>query len=204
MSAAIGSVIEAPRLERLRDFVVAFSAIVGASRDEQRIRIEGGELLRKLVSVDDWLPQRYAEPDPVFYRQFLLHSDSEERFSVVSFVWGPGQATPIHDHTVWGLIGVLRGSEREQHYERAPDGSLAESGPVRELHPGDVGFVSPATVDLHKVSNAFDDRVSISIHVYGANIGRVRRSVYEPSGLQKSFVSGYSNQELPNIWSDSK
>ncbi len=34
---------------------------------------------------------------------------SRERFCVVSFVWGPDQATPIHNHTVWGLVGVLRG-----------------------------------------------------------------------------------------------
>jgi predicted metal-dependent enzyme (double-stranded beta helix superfamily) len=33
-------------------------------------------------------------------------------------VWGPGQTTPIHDHRVWGLIGMLRGSEYSQGFER--------------------------------------------------------------------------------------
>ncbi len=64
-----------------------------------------------MIRHDDWLPAAYAAPDPARYRQYLLHCDSAERFSIVSFVWGPGQLTPIHDHTVWGLVGVLRGAE---------------------------------------------------------------------------------------------
>jgi len=46
--------------------------------------------------------------------------------------------------------------------------------------------------------------VSISIHVYGANIGAVRRAVYQPDGSEKLFISGYSNAFLPNIWDLSK
>ena len=70
----------------------------------------GGKLLAQLVSHDDWLPDEFAQPNPERYQQFLLYADPDDRFSVVSFVWGPGQATPIHDHTVWGLVGVLRGA----------------------------------------------------------------------------------------------
>ena len=36
---------------------------------------------------------------------------------MVSFVWGPGQQSPIHNHTVWGLIGVLRGAELCEEFE---------------------------------------------------------------------------------------
>lgn len=75
------------------------------------MRNGGGGLLKKLVSRDTWLPETHAQPEPTQYQQFMLHADSTERFSVVSFVWGPGQATPIQNHTVWGLIGMLRGAE---------------------------------------------------------------------------------------------
>ena len=47
-------------------------------------------------------------------------------------------------------------------------------------------------------------RDSISIHVYGANIGAVQRSVYLEDGTRKPFISGYSNSTLPNIWDLSK
>ena len=47
---------------------------------------------------------------------------------------------------------------------------------------------------IHRVVNALDDRVSISIHAYGANIGKVRRHVFDPqTGSVKEFVSGYAN-----------
>jgi hypothetical protein len=71
-----------------------------------------------LVNVDDWLRCRYAESVPGSYRQYLLHADSRERVSAVSSVWGPGQETPIHDDTVWGLFGILRGAEYAQSYSR--------------------------------------------------------------------------------------
>ena len=60
--------------------------------------------------------------------------------------------------------------------------------------------MSPAIGDIHQVSNAFEDRVSISIHVYGGNIGAVKRAVYKADGSEKLFISGYSNSLLPNIW----
>ena len=58
--------------------------------------------------------------------------------------------------------------------------------------------------DVHVVENALADRPSISIHVYGANIGAVRRAVYAEDGSRKPFVSGYSNAWLPNLWDRSK
>jgi 3-mercaptopropionate dioxygenase len=56
-----------------------------------------------------------------------------------------------------------------------------------------VDAVSPTIGDLHRVSNAHADRVSISIHVYGADIGAVRRSVFDEWGQRKAFVSGYAD-----------
>jgi predicted metal-dependent enzyme (double-stranded beta helix superfamily) len=172
--------------------------------DESDLLHRGTTLLKWLITTDDWLPERFAQPSADSYRQYLLHADGAERFSVVSFVWGPGQTTPIHDHTTWGLIGMLRGAEVEQHYIRKPDGSLVEDGAPHRLIVGAVDAVSPRIGDLHRVSNAYTDRTSISIHVYGGNIGGVRRSVYLEDGTSKSFISGYSNDSLPNIWDRSK
>jgi predicted metal-dependent enzyme (double-stranded beta helix superfamily) len=123
---------------------------------------------------------------------------------VVSFVWGPGQKSPIHDHTVWGIVGILRGAEIEQSFSRGSDGRLVVEGALERLERGEVTAVSPAIGDFHRVSNALDDRPSVSIHVYGANIGAIRRSVYEPDGTSRTFVSGYSNVEMPNLWDRSK
>jgi predicted metal-dependent enzyme (double-stranded beta helix superfamily) len=190
----------APDLERLRRFVVGMAKLVESTADEPTILERGGALLAELVAHDDWLPEEYAVPDPHRYRQYLLHCDSRERFSVVSFVWGPGQSTPIHDHRVWGLVGVLRGAELNQPFHGAGVGALVAAGAPQRLEVGAISAVSPRIGDLHQVSNAEPDRVSISIHVYGGNIGAVERATYDPSGRAKPFISGYTNRAIPNLW----
>lgn len=184
----------------LRDFVARIAALVERTEDETTLLAEGAVALRALIAVDDWLPAAYAHPHPDHYQQYLLYADPRERFSVVSFVWGPGQGTPIHDHTVWGLVGVLRGAEYAQAYRRTQDGRLVEDGVALHLTPGTVAPVSPRLGDIHAVRNAYADRPSISIHVYGGNIGGLERSVYPPDAAPRRFVSRYANTQLPNLW----
>jgi predicted metal-dependent enzyme (double-stranded beta helix superfamily) len=188
------------RLERLRRLVCDLTALADAGAGEPEILDRAGASLQDLVSVDNWLLPEFAKPDPVQYRQYLLYCDPLERFSIVSFVWGPGQSTPVHDHTVWGLIGMLRGAEVSRNYTVAPGGKL-EPQSVLHLVPGQVTVVSPNIGDIHQVENALTDRPSISIHAYGANIGAIARHVYLlEAGETKPFVSGYANKTLPNLW----
>jgi predicted metal-dependent enzyme (double-stranded beta helix superfamily) len=189
------------RIAPLRDFVKAMTRIVERTDDEATILEAARPLLARLIADGAWLPEECTRPDPQFYRQYLLHCDPLERFSVVSFVWGPGQKTPVHDHTVWGLVGMLRGAERCRRFGRAADGSVHPVGEEKVLSPGEIEAVSPTVGDIHTVANALEDRPSISIHVYGANIGAVRRHVYDAAtGAAKDFVSGYSIATVPNLW----
>ena len=193
--------LPADSIAPLRHFVTQMTHLIGQSREESFVRPKAKVLLKELIASDGWLPEFCTVPHPQFYQQYLLYADPLERFSVVSFVWGPGQATPIHDHMVWGLIGMLRGSETGQRYERDADGSLKPVGREEALMPGDIDEVSPTIGDIHIVKNAFADKTSISIHVYGGNIGGVKRHVYDPSsGAIKNFVSGYSSTQVPNLW----
>jgi predicted metal-dependent enzyme (double-stranded beta helix superfamily) len=192
-----------PNIQRFRRFVQDMTALVERrTGDEPALLDEGGKLLRELVTHDDWLPEEFARPSADSYRQYLLHCDPLERFSVVSFVWQPGQRTPVHDHTVWGLVGVMRGEELCEEY--VPGKPMRMTGSHR-VRPGDVDRVSPRIGDVHVVSNATADRTAISIHVYGANIGAVRRHTFDPaSGAPREFVSGYHNSVTPNLWDRSR
>lgn len=188
-------------ISALREFVSATTGLVERhGGDEQSLVTAIRPLLKTLVETDGWLPEEFTRPDPQYYQQYLLHADPQERWSVVSFVWGPGQKTPIHDHRVWGLVGVYQGAETSTGYERLASGALHEIG-VERLERGDLTAVSPTIGDIHRVANAYSDRVSISVHVYGGNIGAVARAVYdETTGAEKPFVSGYSNATVPNLW----
>lgn len=184
---------------KLKTFIQAATRELSAPLDARAATARLRPLLAGLVASDDWLDDVFCQPHPQYYQQYLLHCDPLERFSVVSFVWGPGQSTPVHDHTVWGLIGMLRGSEVSTAYRLGPGG--LQRGEETVLRPGDVEVLLPDENDIHQVRNAHSDHVSISIHVYGANIGTVRRHVYDPAtGQGKSFVSGFSSAYLPNVW----
>jgi 3-mercaptopropionate dioxygenase len=189
-------------IARLRAFVTDTAKIVQTETSEAAILAQLAPKLGTLIARDDWLPEAYAATFGARYRQYLLYADPLDRFSVVSFVWGPNEGTPIHDHGVWGLIGVLRGEEVSIGYERRADGSLQAKAPER-LGPGQIALLSPERGDIHAIANGLSDACSISIHVYGANIGRVRRSVYDAdTGTAHDFISGYSNDTVPNLWPD--
>ena len=191
---------QGPNLSRFRQFVQDMTrAVERHGAEEPRMLDEGERLLRELIGHDDWLPEAYAAPSPESYRQYLLYCDPLERFSVVSFVWMPGHRTPIHDHTVWGLVGVMRGVEMCEEYSQ----SIKKIN-THEAKPGEIDRVSPSIGDIHVVSNA-GPQTAVSIHVYGANIGAVKRHTYDAAtGRPKEFISGYHNTAVPNLWDRSK
>lgn len=148
-------------------------------------------VLRPMLAREEWLPASHKAPHPDHYQQYLLYLDPQGRFSIVSFVWGPGQETPIHDHMTWGVVGQLRGNEVSTNYARSADGTLKVTG-VHTLKPGETIAFSPAQGDIHQVRNGSYD-VSVSIHIYGGDTGRTKRHRYDAAtGVAHAFISGYS------------
>jgi predicted metal-dependent enzyme (double-stranded beta helix superfamily) len=185
---------------RLRDFVQGMTRLADAAAHPAAFQEAAAPLLRDLIAVDDWLPAACAVPGPT-YRQYLLHCDPAERFSLVSFVWGPAQRTPIHDHLVWGLVGQLRGEEVSTAYSLGAPGTPPQPGRRDRLRRGEVAVVHPDGEDIHLVENALANGPSVSIHCYGGNIGAIRRHAFDPvTGAARDFISGYSADTVPNLW----
>jgi len=189
-------------IRRLREFVIGMTGLVQRHRgDELTLLREGGQLLGRLIAQDDWLPDAFAEPHRAHHQEYLLHCDPLERFSVLSFVLAPGQKTPVHDHTVWCLIGVLRGTERIDEYRHEGAGSPMQKTGEHLCRTGDIEVASPAVGDIHVMANERRDQAAISIHVFGGNIGGLmRRSFSLATSEPHALVSGYANSLLPNIW----
>ena len=115
-------------IARLRQFVIRMTRLVEEhGSDEARLLKLGRPLLSDLITHDDWLPGEFARAHPRRYQQYLLHCDPYERFSLASFVWAAGQTTPVHDHTVWGMVGVMRGAELCEEYAFDAQGKLAKT-----------------------------------------------------------------------------
>jgi predicted metal-dependent enzyme (double-stranded beta helix superfamily) len=94
---------------------------------------------------------------------------------------------------------VLRGSEVSQRYVIG-DGKVHESGATNILEAGAIDMVSPSIGDIHKVWNGNKSRSSVSLHLYGGNIGTIRRHSFETDGTINAFQSGYSSNVVTNVW----
>ena len=170
-------------------------------RDEPAMLQDSGRLLGELITHEDWLPEAFAAPHSAHHQEYLLHCDPLGRFSVLSFVLAPGQKTPVHDHTVWCLIGVLRGSERFDEYRHEGAGAPMQKTGEHLCGVGDIEVASPAVGDIHVISNPQRLQPAVSIHVFGANIGALMRRTYSlATGEAHALVSGYANRVLPNLW----
>jgi len=137
-----------------------------------------GDRLGRLLAVDGWLAPEHQVGSRDGYRQHLLHVSPSRRLSVVALVWLPGQATPIHDHVSWCVVGVYRGVERETHYKLADVDGRRHLVPAGTVHarPGHVEVLVPPESNIHAVT-AVGREKTISIHVYGADIERLGTSI---------------------------
>jgi 3-mercaptopropionate dioxygenase len=160
-----------------------FIRSVEAMREEGQAEaplVQGIErALTELLKEHRWLRLEHTQGFPNRYRQHVLHVDPEGAFSVVALVWLPGQKTPIHDHVSWCVVGVYTGEEEEIRYRLYEDGDRRFLVPEgrQETQPGQVTTLIPPEEDIHQVSNVGKGK-AISIHVYGADIGKLGTSIY--------------------------
>jgi len=143
------------RTRTLRRLTRSLDALVAANNDSHAIAARVGMLLRPALSDASLLEPRHCEPADDRYRQHLVHVNPAGRYSIVALVWKPGQATAIHDHRCWCVVGVWRGLERETSYDLHDDtGSpylIARRSVAAE--PGDVSVLVPPDEDIHRVEN---------------------------------------------------
>lgn len=150
----------------------------------------------ELLADPDWLTDEYAEPVPDSgmgggIGQWLLYRTEDGSLSMFSLVVPPGSATPVHDHLAWGLVGLYRGRQDEEIYERR--GDAVELSERRALESGDFYVLIPPTEDIHRVKTTSSE-TSVSIHLLTNDTGCVWRHSFEPeTGAEQAFRSGYAN-----------
>ena len=123
--------------------------------------------------------------------QWLLFRSGDGSLSLFSLVVPPGAETPVHDHLAWGLVGLYRGTQEEEVFER--DGDELGLAVSRSLAPGEFYALLPPVEDIHRVRTTSPEP-SVSIHLLTNDTGCVWRHAYEPeTGEMKPFRSGYVN-----------
>jgi len=139
-----------------------------------------GESLRPLLFEKGWIAPELLHQRRDGYRRELLYEDQDGAFCIRCFVWGAGQATPIHDHRSWSVIGVFSGTLQSENFAMSASGRLERSAAAELLHEGEVVWLDPTVGDIHRIGAApGDDGVSISVHIYGCRFVDVCRAGYD-------------------------
>jgi 3-mercaptopropionate dioxygenase len=171
------------------------AAIAGAASPEaacEAIRPRFAELLAD----PGWLPDEFQQPAAESgmgggIAQWLLARAGDGSLSLFALVVPASTETPVHDHLAWGLVGLYRGAQDEEVYERR-DGALVLVA-RNALAAGDFYTLIPPTDDIHRVRTTSAEP-SVSIHLLTNDTGCVWRHAYDlESGRERPFRSGYAN-----------
>src|SRR5687768_6317335 len=116
-------------------------------------------------------------PDSIFgackdhYARREIYNSDRLGYSVVAMTWGPGQGTPIHDHSgLWCVEGVWDGQLEITQYElleRDGERFRFRAAGGMQAGPGSAGSLIPPH-EYHTICNADPDTVAVSLHIYKA------------------------------------
>lgn len=129
--------------------------------------------LSGLAETLSYLPGTGGNAHQAFYRSPNL--------SLLKVNFPNGRRTPPHNHGTWATILLLKGGEKNTIYKRGADGKL-ERDRVVELRPGDIVHI-PA--DCAHVAECLGDEPAIGLHVYGANVLGIERSMWDPETMEE-------------------
>jgi predicted metal-dependent enzyme (double-stranded beta helix superfamily) len=176
-------------------------SLVATNADPHVVAARVGMLLAPALADPALLEARHCEPADDRYRQHLVHVHPTGRYSIVALVWKPGQATPIHDHRCWCVVGVWRGREQETTYDLHVDAGseyLLKRRSTAAL-PGDVSVLVPPDEDIHRVENG-GESLAISVHIYGADISVLGSSINREFDAELVRAREPAQREAPVSW----
>jgi predicted metal-dependent enzyme (double-stranded beta helix superfamily) len=167
---------------RLQAYLTEIEQVLDRRVANKVIIREVSKATKELCRDDRWLEERYRVGVPDRYTRHLLHKDPQGRFIVLALVWQPGQVTPIHDHSCWGVMGLVTNTLEEHCYERLDDGSrpgFCELEQTRgmDVSKGGVSYLLPPYEEIHWIGNT-SGRPTISLHVYGRDLDEI--NVFDP------------------------
>lgn len=126
-----------------------------------------------LGQTEEFLRPEHLRADPEHYARNAIHVPRTRLLSLFALVWNPGQWTPVHDHSSWGVVGIVRGVLQERNYIRigADDGrdagiSLLRGGVIL-MSPGTVTSFVPNPDHIHVTGVPEDGAPTVSLHLYG-------------------------------------
>lgn len=134
------------------------------------------QALKTSFKAGSWLTPAQCEGRDSTYARHVLYEDPEGRFTIVSLVWNPGQASPVHAHHVWCALTVVAGDLQEEFFTYDEQSNTAIQASLHHRRPLDGSYGLPGVTQIHRISNN-QNAPAISVHVYGIDGARISTNV---------------------------
>ena len=156
-------------------FIHDCQAALGSEQPMTEIRQLMSTALRDRAGLKAALAPIPGEPSRILHR--------EENLTVLQVGLPPGLKSPVHNHTIWAVIGIYEGQEDNRFF--TDEGELTQRS-ERSLGEGDVASLDEATI--HAIENPLDT-VTLGLHVYGGDLLAAPREVWDHvTGLREPFT----------------
>ena len=114
---------------------------------------------------------------------------------MVAMTWGPGQGTPIHDHSgIWCVEGVIEGRMSVTSYHvKEKAGELYKFEEVDRVTAGvgGAGALIPP-YEHHLLKNVLNDKTSVTLHIYGGEINQCSAFVQDKNDWYRREMKNLS------------
>lgn len=126
-------------------------------------------------------------------RSQVLHTD-DTGLTLVRSRFDPGEATPIHSHGTWGVVGVYAGHDRHEAWRRVdpgdgPGDAVVELIEERVLGPGDVVTIPHPPQDIHRQQGVAEPAWELVL--FGRNAMVIPRLLFDPvAGTAREVIPG--------------
>lgn len=153
---------------RLYRFLTDLDDILAAEPDDVSRIYRIAPLVRMLLTSSEWLQFEYTDPSPkTGWAVKMLYREPSFPLTVQMVSWLPNRVSTIHNHATWGIVALIRGTEKNTLWRRSPTpeqpGRIEQVG-EQILVPGDIiGFTPNA---IHCIE-AIGDEPTISFNLYG-------------------------------------
>ena len=166
----------------IAQYVDDLRRITAETAAENDIFEQVAPLAKRLANEDNWIEDRFYEPDEeTGFSAFLLHEEKDHSLAVLAVSWTPGMGVGPHDHGTWAVVAGVDGIERNIRYQRLddrsnPDYAELEIKDESRAGPGDLVCIKKG--GIHSVRND-SDKVTLSLHTYGTHINYTTRSQFD-------------------------
>src|SRR5215203_5313461 len=120
----------------------------------------------------DYMPGTGGNANQVFYRAPDL--------TLLKVRFPNGRRTPPHNHGTWAMILLLSGEERNTLYRR-DNGVLRKAGEMTLTS----GEILPMLAETAHVAECIGDAPAVGLHVYGGDIFKLPRCMWNPETLEE-------------------